>query len=540
MAITYSEHLPKRVPEFLQHEDTHLYEYLEACGEVFDELSDTIKQHDVYKDYKRVPEARLSLLARRFAFNPPNNIPEELLRGIVRDIAGIYTTKGVENSLTWVFRLIGWSSTISYAWVLNPERYDPNVKDIYPELYERDGLENEASSLNSFFPSLGDGYTIGDTNQPFHDNPAFIVDGPLVIGRNFLISLVGEGNPYLSDLDRTSTDFDKIDYRNFVYGDVVDRSAGAFFDGRSYFSRRKDIRDAKIVGEIYREEDIIKFNPSVISTPYIVVKVDSEDYDKFTRPYVDEDGNFYSYTDREKFRVAQTIIEYLFFEFIRPANVRIIMVASAYEEADYLNMNDRLVANTTTPPEETTEVLPLMETEESWVGDPEFFIGSKELFVGMPSYIFDSGLMPLEAPKIGSEGKMGIQTISPEFTYEYVGVPMIETDVGSGLFDSEEVALIRTPSIVTVISSAPVAIYGKEVTSSDWEWIEDVSSGTHEFRVFDYTNIKLTNYTEDGTPISDGNFNVTIAVTWEDKQEVQNNAIEWDFGAPAIYPIEAS
>lgn len=532
----YSEHLPTRVPEFLQDDETQLYEYLEACGEIFDQFSDTIKEQDAYKDYKKVPEARLSLLARRFAFNPPNNIPDNLLRGIVRDIAGIYTTKGVENSLTWVFRLIGWSSTIEYTWLLNPERYDPEIKTVYPELYEKDGLENDASSFNTFFARIGDNYRIGAVGQQYQDNVVFIVDGRLLIGRNSLISLLDTGNPYTTTVDRTSVDFNKLDYRNFVYGKANDTRKGTFFTGGSYFSRFNNVRDAKIIGEIYHETDITRFAPSVISTPYLVVKVDSEDYDKFTRPYVDDEGNFYSYTDREKFRVAQTIIEYMLYEFVRPANIKIIMVASAYEDKDQYHLNDSMEMDATAVPFDPVEPYPLVDQEASYATAPSHYIGSEHLFIGMTSYIQYSGLMPLESPKLGTKARFKVQDISPGFQYEYLDVAMVENGT-TGLFDSVNEMLIRTPSIITVSVPKDAAIYGKVVESSDWEWIQDITPGTHEFRVFDYTLLKVTNYTTGDVILSDGLFDVNMTVTWEDKQEIRQ--VEWDFGDPAIYPITA-
>lgn len=503
----YSEHLPTRVPEFLQDDETQLYEYLEACGEIFDQFGDTIKEQDAYKDYKRVPEARLILLSQRFAFNPPNMIPENLLRGIIRDITWIYTTKGVIQSLTWVFRLIGWDTDIEYAWLLNPERYDPRVKELYPQFFERDGLENDASLLNTFFPQLGDGYKLGDYNVRYHNDPSrFIIQGELVIGRNDITSLTGEGNPYTTEINRVTTSYTKLDYRNFVYGDAVVKAEGTFFTGKSYFSRITDVREAKIIGENYRDEDIIRYYPSVISTPYIIVNVDSEDYDKFTRPYVASDGTVYSYTTREKFSITQTLIEYLLYEFVRPANVRILLVVSEYEDYDQLHLNESAFSlDAVAEPWDNTEY-PLVEsTEVSTIPITAPVIGTENFLVGAPSYLPHNSMMQADKIRIG-QGPT-IDLVAHHGVFDYWNLPISVNDLGGGIYETPAVVL-RTPSSIVVDVDETVTMYGRISVEHSYVDVGTLSSGSHVIDTFDYLNIKFRTTSLQAT--------INTRITWND------------------------
>lgn len=504
----FSEELKYRIPEYFQGEGD-MDGYLDACGVMFDEFSDTIKEHDSYKDYKKVPEARLALLAKRFAFNPPRDLPPEITRGIIRDIAGIYTTKGTVHSLTWIFRLIGWRSEIEYAWLLNPERYDPTIKKNYPLFFERDGLDNDISSLNSFIPKLNQGYFINDENTPYHADPGnYVLSGSLVIGRNNFVSVIGETNPYLRTIDDVSTDFNKIDYRNFVYGYPSVTPKGVFFDGHSYFSRIQDVKEAKIIGEKYKEENIIRYHPSVISTPYIVVKVDSEDYDRFTRPYVASDGTLYSYTTREKFNIAQTLIEFLLFEFVRPANVKIILLTSAYEDRDQLHINDSYQTETTAQPIDTEESFTLLDSENGTLPITVPVIGTLNFYIGAPSYLPYNSLMQCDSIKVGQESPIDI--IANNGTFEYWRMNYEVFDMGGGMYETDPI-LLRSPSIVVLSVDADTTIFGRHSIEHDYVEVGQITDGVYTIRVFDYINLKFRTSTLDAK--------VNTRVIWEEPND---------------------
>lgn len=485
--------LPKRIPDYLQG-DSELTDYLSACGSVLDDLVDTIKEHDVYKDYKLVPEQRLGLLAKRFAFEPPVKLPEAVMRGILRDISILHRTRGVEASLYWVFKILSWDVKIKYAWLPNPERYDPNVRELFPSFYVADGFDVEQSAELSYEPKIGEPYTIGTPEQLFHNDQNFIIDGDILIGRSPLrfIGIGDEYDPYTPVMDYVpTTDIMKMDYRNFLYGSSFTDQKGTYFKGRGYFDNYDTAYRLRIIGEAYDESKVSRSSVSVISTPYVVVEVSGQNFEKFTAPYIGDDGKTYTYTSKETYNTAEMLIDYLLHNFTRPANVKILMIASREEEFDVLEFDDVIEEAFNAEPQGFTERFQPSEYEEYDASmDRAPVIGDDFLYIGMPSLLLTNSMVGYQEYKIGDPIPTGEFIIdSGEFIYE-TGTLVFAQE--NGLYVTKEFQ-IRTPSRIRVNMpvTSSINIEGKKDLWSGWERLENTVTNNEVFELYDVNYIRF-------------------------------------------------
>lgn len=120
------ENLKRRLPEF-QRGNVALDEYLETAGKFLDELRDAIDRIKFSKDYENSSIQQLTEYAEEIKVEFPSDIADETLRLAVRDIVSIYRFKGTEKTLKWIFDVIGLPINIRYAWILNPDEFDPPV-----------------------------------------------------------------------------------------------------------------------------------------------------------------------------------------------------------------------------------------------------------------------------------------------------------------------------------------------------------------------------------------------------------------------------
>lgn len=264
---SYKELLPSRIPEYLQ-EDSNLKEYLEVAGELFDEIAYTIDDLENVWDYEKTEIDRLRALARQFALEFPRNIDEELQRSIVRDLHAIYQKSGTFPLVEWIFRLIGWDVTFENAWLLNPERYDPRIKEVF--------------ELDDYNPSK---------------------KSEIIV-----------------------TDYDQDDYREFLVGEVINDGNGNYFKGKRFFEANITFPKQEIVGEVYGD-DKTRTPDKVGATPYFFIEVSEEDYNIFISDYEDpETGIVYQYTQSEFFNVIRNIFDLFLYDDLRPTHVRVIGV----------------------------------------------------------------------------------------------------------------------------------------------------------------------------------------------------------------------
>lgn len=301
--MSYNEILRHRIPEAFQ-DNENLDAYLEASGEVFDEFLKTIKEHDTYKDYKTIAERRLSTLLNRYGLRLSRKLPPEVLRMIVRDITTIYNTNGTYSAIEWAMKLIGISYRIEKAWLIDPHLYLPGVGDPFGDgqVSPFDLAERGFVTLNILPPDRA--YIMGQDAQLWDEDSNFLIIGTPRIGPNEIVEQnAGETGDSVFDaaMREREFDFDRIDYKNFVYGDVVDDSDGAFFYGRTFNSSEQNVQKLRIIGEKY-PEGAFNSEKLVVATPYIALFVDDYDFD-----YVEDlDGDELTFVDKVK------IFEYLY------------------------------------------------------------------------------------------------------------------------------------------------------------------------------------------------------------------------------------
>lgn len=351
--------LRNKIPESIANE-TILGEYLEVCENIFNEYKEVILKHDVYKDYKNSPEGRLTLLSLQKDFLRKNILSERVTRGIIRDINQIYTTNGTRSAVEWVFKILGIRASIEYAWLIDPELYFPEIREnifIPPRFNEeehilqigegfseaslpsvpnrviqQDSAEvdcegEEGQNQNGDFrqtqiESDSSWYKIGVENQTLFSDQTQTITGYLKIGTNVTISEIG-----VSTVDGDFPFFfDKIDYRNFVFGEAVDDQDGTFFYGRTYDSAQENVSKLRIVGEHYPEKHHIS-NHVVMATPYLGVTIQSLDFSSLIRSYLDNAESEFFYNEGEIIDRVSSYINYLLYDLVRPADVKVIVLA---------------------------------------------------------------------------------------------------------------------------------------------------------------------------------------------------------------------
>jgi len=513
-----------RIPEYYR-SDSGLSDYLEVCGEFFDELNETIKQHDNYNDYRYVPQSRLALLARKFAFNPPRGIPQSMMRGIIRDIASIYSSVGTEQALFWVFRLLGWGVRVEYAWLLNPERYDPAIRTRFSQYYEAEGLESDLSYQNSVLLEIGDQYKIGVEDQPFFSNDLFVFAGYLKIGRNELV-YVGDGDPTDPFSPRNpplvTTDFGKIDFRNFVFGEERVESTGTYFYGRTPFSSFDNLRQLRIIGEEYSSTSA-RYPNVVMKTPYVVVTVDEADYVQFTQPYED-DGIEYSYTESEGFTIATILIDYFMTDTTRPTPVRVILTTGHVLGEDKFFVKEDLDQTATAQPTELSDQMKGEDAEDYGItvnGTGHYAIGTEGIHIGTPSFMPTNSISVIPMGVIGQieeSYKYEIATDTYTITREFDENDFVQE--GSDFFTDK--IPVRTPSTIVVTSSEDVIIQIRSSVTGSFSDQQTLIGGTPytlESNDVNYIRFKLTS--------SPSSITINVDVNWQSQV---------GYSLPSVYP----
>ena len=103
-----------------------------AIGQLLDEMREEIDNFKDYNNYQKIESSRFNDLAATFGLNFPRNLDEDTRRILIRDIIAVYRTKGTEQAIRYVFRLIGWEVDIDYIWIDRSKRL---AEFIYPSDY---------------------------------------------------------------------------------------------------------------------------------------------------------------------------------------------------------------------------------------------------------------------------------------------------------------------------------------------------------------------------------------------------------------------
>jgi len=477
--MSYKDNLIDRSPEYY-HDDSNLAEYLEVCGEIFDDLRDSIIAMDYYKDYKNSPEKRLALISRQFSFDIPSMIDENVLRGIVRDLSSIYKSLGARKTIKWAMSILSWDFEIEDLWLIFPERYQQKVEEVYPQFYSREGLVSELSQYSVFLPLIGQTYRIGIQYQSYAKDADRIIDGSLLIGENTLLpkGATSQTDPFSTEAGFAKYfDVDRVNKNNFVIGKEIYRDNGVYFQGRTMFSQVDNLFDLRILGESYPTEHIRR-EYIVMKTPYMSVSILSDNYDQF----IDVGGQTFSV--KEKFKTAQYLIDYLLYDLFRPLNVAYMDFVNPLDLSDEIGVGDG-----------DTHVI-------EFDTDP-YTTGNQYYFSDAPSYQHFDSIMAIDPTD--SSAKQSTE----EYQYTIQNASLVAD--GSG-FVSNDVVQLRTPSNVTITSDSAFDVEYKRWRTSNWTKHASFSAGTTSFMTTDVYEIRVRTVNSSAV--------VSFDVTWLDQSSV--------------------
>ncbi len=495
------EQLPTRVPEYFQASD-EFNEYLEVCGEVLEEIKDSIRAFDFYKDYKLSSEKRLGLIASRFAFDIPSQIEESVLRGIVRDLSAIYASSGVKKTIQWVLKVLSWDADIEELWLIFPEKFQDKIREVYSDFYVEPGLESNISLLlGTFIPNIGETYRIGIEYQSYYEDSSRLVDGHLRIGENTLLpeEFNSITDPFSVDAGFAEFfDIGRVSKKNLVTGKSIYKDSGVYFQGRTNFSNDDNLFDLRILGEKYKFDHIRRV-PKVMKTPYLSISINSDNYDQFV-------SGGEGYTESEKYRIAKYLIEFLLYDLFRPLNVKYISLEAPLEFEEFVSTADYDIH------------------EIEFASDP-FVDSNQYYFDDAPSYQHHDANMAILPPNHSNmDESLSMDFTSQEYnsyvpvafqstqTYNYTYNALTWT-ADSTEYVSTEVMQLRTPSSVEITTDASVDVEYRRLSDSTWLIHETIGTGTTTYEIHDVYEIRIRS--------ASNTANVSTDITWLDQSSVE-------------------
>lgn len=158
-------------------------------------------------------------------------------------------------------------------------------------------------------------------------------------------------------------------YQDMLFGDAEVKDDGVFFKGFRYndFERVNSIEDVPIFDEYYETTNDSMY--TVGKSPYVLVFIDDATVNLVTDSKTDPvTGEVYTYSDNERFKLVNDIIEYFAYKTSKPTNMRVIVVISPSGGADFddsIDINDDIETPdiyTTLPPVEPNDIRNLDET----------------------------------------------------------------------------------------------------------------------------------------------------------------------------------
>lgn len=398
-------------------------QFLTAAGTLLSQFRDGIERMTTYSDAREIDEDKLDTLGEQFDLSFSRNISVDRKREIIQDAIDIFRTNGTEKALRRIFRLIGWDVELD------------DIYSLHPDYYGRTQTINKEA----------------------------VNYAPIAIPEN----------PTQSELENSFVYGKVKKYEDGVYVDLYDEAGVTYpkyhIYGESYKSAKKDDK------------------PVFIKTPYIRIRVKEEDYQLFTDPYVDENGNSYVYTDTEKFAITQEAITY-FLEQSRPANVVIVDVNTPK------SIGETYLDETTFPLDGTVISMAYKNATAKYDGT---------LCYGIPTDRYRLG-RSMEVPEYGTE------TLNVDVPYTYT----LHRTYNAGKTGKQEYLPIRKGSslLLTVPSDAEVRVMMSsskriDVQTGDAVWtIQETLSGVtdHSVNIPDdamtaYINIVKASSTEDIT-----------------------------------------
>jgi hypothetical protein len=243
-----------------------------------------------------------------------------------------------------------------------------------------------------------------------------------------------------------------------------------------------------------------------MSTPYIVVEVNKQDFDAFTQPYTDGQGNEFTFTSKETYRIAELLIDYILHEVTRPANVKVIMIVSKTELDDSVGVSETLSQTSTAAPDIISDTIAVTETTEHPLNLPiSFTVGMHGLTVGAPTIGLINSLSHVDAPTVGQFG-MYDEYAPDGRSFSYSVLPSSGSFL-SGFYYSVPFH-VRTPSVVSITTNVTATILGQTNIGGAFITLGTVPANqTYVYRTYDVQYLKIrTTVQQSG---------ISVSVTWE-------------------------
>lgn len=301
MVKKVQDQLKDNVPLALKNNDL-IDGYVEAIGEVFEEIRQDINYRKYSTDYAKSKTATFDLVTSNIGLKLSSFIRESVTRRLIRDMPLIYSRMGTRDSLILILKTLGYRNfQVDETWVPNPD----------------------------------------------------------LVRKGYYRSLVDTGEPVRYNLSQNS-------YTDFVVGSEYVTEQGTFFKGYTYndFDRENEISGIPIYGETYSTYTGLSFKNMVSKTPYIVVKIyEPPSFDEVITDVDPETGLPISISVEEKQTIITEAVVSLIKNLQRAATTSIILVTSLLRNTFVMDemLDDFEITHSTLAPPEYTETVEILD-----------------------------------------------------------------------------------------------------------------------------------------------------------------------------------
>lgn len=358
-------------------------EYVKIMGTVLQGFRDSIDDVYSYVDPLTIPENKLDLMANHIGVNFVSNVNARAKREYLNTAMQLFKANGTEAVLKYIFRMVGWSVNVQYAFgldnsnsiaLIEGSKYVPidswssgGANDDIPLIYTgwedlicydhypKTWSEADTDSLvdDRMLGTKGQADRRPDFWEPRKDTtsaPVISDSGTSCDSLRYYKSGGQDFGLYIyfdNDVDCVSNPDSMLDADKLLWGVIEYDEYGSQWARVVNASGEQALYP--LTTESYKKE-VLPTAPRVRMYPYLRLRIGSESYELWTKE-IFEGSDRFDYTAQELFDLSAAVRNF-FLEEVRPANVRIVDIAAPTGMKDNLapefqtNRGDRETTNT--------------------------------------------------------------------------------------------------------------------------------------------------------------------------------------------------